>query len=230
MAQTFVVRLRGGSYENIDGTRRQDLITKCKKGDPLILKPEPENPHDRHAVAVLNSENQQLGYLPSDARDSSCILRGEEVTAIVLKRIGGPNLWHKIVGKERHYGLLLQITKGEIDWNTHNKHRAKAQIVDNLIKTALSFEKSGSSQDEAINHYNAALKAVLELNQSDPTAAAHRYEQAPINRLTILLVKQKRFSEAKQAYEDWSSIADPIGITKPDQEALRKRMIKIGTI
>lgn len=129
--------------------------------------------------------------------------------------------------KKRHIGLLIKLTKGEPDWATHNLHREKAGKVDTLVKRALAAEKSDGATEETIDLYQAAMKAVIELNQSDPVAAAHRYAQAPINRLTIVLVKLKRRADAKEEYEAWRSIVDPVGLTKTDQEMLEKRMSKI---
>ena len=228
MADTFFVRLRGGSFQNADGTQRQELIANCRDGDRLLLRAEPDNPHDRHAVAVLNAQGQQLGYLPSDARDSSSILRGEGISATVSKRIGGPSWWHKLFGIERHYGLIVQLLKGPIDWSAHNIHRDRVQKIDAAVKEACAFEKSGAPPEEIIVRYKAAMAAVIEINRSDPVAAAHRYVQAPINRLTLLLVKEKRQSEAQEAYNAWRSVPDPVGVTKGDQESLARRMAKIS--
>jgi hypothetical protein len=227
MSQEFIVHLRGSSYPNADGTERQQLVARCHAGEQLKLLAEPDNPHDRHAVAVLNSQGQQLGYLPSDARDASAIQRGEGITAFVLKRIGGPQWWHRLLGIKRSYGLLIKLCKSPIDWNTHNQHREVAQAVDALVKDALAFESSGASQAEVIAHYQSAMAAVVGLNKSNPVAAAHRYQQAPINRLTMLLVKQKRISEAQAAYATWRAVIDPVGLLRSDQEAVQKRMAKL---
>lgn len=228
MSKTFVVRLRGASYQNEDGTDRQKLISQCKAGSSLILRAEPQNPHDRHAVAVLNQQGQQLGYLPSDARDASAISRGEGISAKVEKRIGGPKWWHLIFGIKRHYGLLIRLTKEEIDWQAHADHRELAEPVDLLVRDALVFEKQAPSLDDAIDRYITALEAVIQLNAANPTAAAHRYAQAPINRLTMLLVRKKRFEEAIKHYEDWVASNDPLGLSKADRSAVEKRLAKLS--
>jgi hypothetical protein len=229
MSKTFVVRLRGASYQNEDGTDRQEFISQCKPGSALILRAEPLNPHDRHAVAVLNQQGQQLGYLPSDARDASAISRGEGISARVEKRIGGPKWWHRVFGTKRHYGLLIRLTKEQIDWEAHNNYREDAEPVDHLVRDALAFEKQAPSLDDAIDRYVTALEAVIQLNVANPTAAAHRYTQAPINRLTMLLVRNKRFGEAIKHYESWVASNDPLGLSKADRNALEKRIAKLST-
>lgn len=222
--------MRGVSHKNADGTDRQEFIAHCKNGESLTLIAEPKNPYDRHAVAVFNSKNQQLGYLPSDARDSSSLLRDQPISAVVLKRIGGPKWWHGLFGVTKNWGMLIKLSKGNIDWEKHNQYRNKAEPVDKIVKEAVALEKSSQSIDAVIDSYISAMQAVNELNASSPIAAAHRYEQAPINRLTMALVKAKRKEEAVQAYHEWSKITDPIGLTKADSESLKKRVSKLHAI
>lgn len=228
MSQTFIVHLRGATYPNTDGTDRQRLIARCRVGDSLTLRAEPDNPHDRYAVAVLNGQGHQFGYLPSDARDASSILRGESISATVFRRLGGPRWWHSLFGIKRNYGLLIQLTNAPVDWKAHNQHRAKAEVVDAMVKEAKSFEKSGAEAGEVVARYQAAIASVIDLNAKNPVAASHRFEQAPINRITMLLIKQKRHLDARAIYEEWSAVTDPVGLTKADREALAKRMTKLA--
>jgi HIRAN domain-containing protein len=226
MSGSFVVRVHGVSFENEDGSSRQELVAQCRSGDPLTLRAEPDNPHDRHAVAVLNAKGEQLGYLPSDARDASAILRGEPIAARVLKVVGGRRWWHRVFGIERSWGLLVRLTKGEPDWNAFNKHREKAESVDSKVDAAMAAEKAGRI-DEAVRLYGEALQSIAGLNKLDPIAAAHRYRAAPINRFSLLLYKQKRYKDAVAAIETWQSLVDPIGLGKADTEAVTKRLNKL---
>lgn len=59
MAQmlTYVV---GSQYH--PGAR--EAVGKLRKGEELSLRREPENPHDRNAVAVHNCQGRKLGYVP----------------------------------------------------------------------------------------------------------------------------------------------------------------------
>jgi hypothetical protein len=224
--RTFVVHLQGGSYQNTNGASRQIYLAQCRRGEELVLRGEPENPHDRHAVAVFDRQGRQLGYLPSDARDSSAVLRGEGVSANVERVIGGPRWWHSLLGVKRHYGLLIRIKKAAIDWKLFNAQRSLAERVDTLVKESIVTEKSGLARNEVILRYESALHAVVELNRSNPSAAAYRYECAPINRLTMLLIKDGRADEARRAYELWSGVVDPVGLTRTDRDALERRMSK----
>lgn len=228
MTGSFVVRLRGAAQQNADGSDRQLLLQKCRSGQPLQLIAQPDNPHDRHAVAVFNATGGQLGYLPSDARDASSILRGEPISARVEKRIGGPSWWHRLFGIKRHYGLLIRLEKGEIDWQAHNRNRDIAAEIDALVSKAIAAEREGPESDRLVHTYSEALRKVVELNSANPTAAAHRYQRAPVNRLTMLLVKLKRQEDALAAYNLWRSVPDPVGLSKSELSALEKRVAKLN--
>lgn len=59
MAQmlTYIV---GSQYH--PGAR--EAVAKLKRGAVLLLRREPDNPHDRNAVAVHNEIGKKLGYVP----------------------------------------------------------------------------------------------------------------------------------------------------------------------
>jgi hypothetical protein len=50
-------------------------------GQPLTLRPEPDNPHDPHAVAVLLASGEPVGYVPRDIAPRV----GEGWSAVVLR-------------------------------------------------------------------------------------------------------------------------------------------------
>jgi hypothetical protein len=62
--------------------------------------------------------------------------------------------------------------------------------------------------------YLSALHAVTDLTASDKVAAAHRCQAAPINRITMLLVKSGETDAAVAAYNSWKSVAERRGIDK----------------
>jgi hypothetical protein len=49
-------------------THRPDALASedAAPGRPLTLRPEPDNPHDPHAVAVLLASGEPVGYVPRD--------------------------------------------------------------------------------------------------------------------------------------------------------------------
>ena len=59
----FKTHIAGVTYQNDDGTKRQDIIGQCEIGDLLNLKREPCNPYDPNAVGVHRQSGEQLGHL-----------------------------------------------------------------------------------------------------------------------------------------------------------------------
>jgi hypothetical protein len=59
----FFGHVAGESYRNADGSDRQRIIPRCRVGELLVLKHEPDNPHDINAIRVLRQSGEQIGYL-----------------------------------------------------------------------------------------------------------------------------------------------------------------------
>nr|WP_240511246.1 HIRAN domain-containing protein [Novosphingobium panipatense] len=89
----------GERHENEDGSSRQEELARCIPGEPVRLVREPENPHDRMAVAVLSCRGVKVGYLKRDRAVwiGSKIDRGYDVRAIV-ERVKGATLEGAVLG------------------------------------------------------------------------------------------------------------------------------------
>ena len=74
----------GIDFPNRDGSNRRFELLQCNPGDLVSLRPEPRNPHDRFAVAVLSMRGHQLGYLTAERAPwiGGRLRAGEEVAAI----------------------------------------------------------------------------------------------------------------------------------------------------
>ncbi|MBX9815388.1 MAG: HIRAN domain-containing protein [Sphingomonas sp.] len=53
----------GIRHRNADGSSRVAELLLCARGEPVYLVPEPHNPHDACAVAVVSARRIQIGYL-----------------------------------------------------------------------------------------------------------------------------------------------------------------------
>jgi hypothetical protein len=91
LSKQIKTNIAGVTYKNQDGTDRQTLLKKIKKGDLLFLERESDNKYDVNAIKVLNKKGQQLGYIKSElAEDLSAYLdNGESFKVIVLDKHGG---------------------------------------------------------------------------------------------------------------------------------------------
>lgn len=74
----------GGRFLNADGGSRQFEIMLCDPGEPVDLRPEPKNPHDPRAVAVISARGIQIGYLTAErcGRIGALIRSGREWRAV----------------------------------------------------------------------------------------------------------------------------------------------------
>jgi hypothetical protein len=58
-----VFDLVGESYENTNGSSRQEELLACEPGEPVQLVREPDNPHGADAVLVQSVRGVGVGYL-----------------------------------------------------------------------------------------------------------------------------------------------------------------------
>lgn len=74
----------GVAHPNQKGPPRSFGIALCRPGDPIELRPEPNNPADEWAVAVYDERGIQIGYLTSQRAPfiSKQMSMGREVAAI----------------------------------------------------------------------------------------------------------------------------------------------------
>lgn len=220
MARTFLVGVKGESFANDDGTSRQDIIRSLRKGEPVKLIPDPTNQHGRWAVKVLVRNDQQIGWLPSDARDADALLKGEPISARIYAIRGGTNWLYRLLGK-KHVGVVLELKKEELDWNRRTQLERLARPFDDQVQKALELERSNDAG--AIAALQCAIDDIKEFTKANPYASAHRHFAAPIDRLSLILERQKRHREALQLIDDWKNSYDPIQPAKSIGETLRKR-------
>jgi hypothetical protein len=84
-AGAMVSRVAGVSHRSAD--LQQDGFSP---GRPLLLRPEPDNPHDRDAVGVWDESGRtQVGFVPRDQAPevASAFRRGKALGALVLQEL-----------------------------------------------------------------------------------------------------------------------------------------------
>ena len=220
MAIEILVGMRGERFANNDGSSRQDIIRTLRAGTPVQLVADPTNPHDRHAVKVLTPTGQQIGFLPSDARDADAVLRGEPISATIHAVHGGTNWLQRLLGK-RSVGVVLKLRKSDPDWSRRACLEAVAAPVDALVQAAIAQERVDPAA--AIDAMQAAIAQIRMLTLSDPYASAHRRLAAPVDRLSLLLERRRDFAGALKVIEEWQGTFDPVQPTAAVAETLRKR-------
>ncbi len=56
----------GIDFLNANGSNRRFEIALCSPGDPIELRPEPENKYDHSAIAVWRPGGEQIGYITAE--------------------------------------------------------------------------------------------------------------------------------------------------------------------
>ena len=81
----FDAKAAGLTFPNPDGSNRQEIARSLDEGDELQLSPEPENPYDRNAIALLAPDGRQVGYCETRlaAELVSRLRRGFQLRAFV---------------------------------------------------------------------------------------------------------------------------------------------------
>ena len=101
--QSFFTKIVGVSFENTNGSSRQDLISELEGLPcPLTLTREHNNPHDENAIAVMDTQGRQLGFLSRNIAEQMApiIDSGLLVKAHAVQVTGGWPL---------NYGVNIQI-------------------------------------------------------------------------------------------------------------------------
>lgn len=102
----YTIGVAGESY-------RQKEIKKCREGDPLVLKREPDNRYDPCAVAVLRENGEQIGYVPRNQAEwvSRIMDEGKRVEERINKIVG--ETWNKPTR-----GVVIDInTTPQLGWD-----------------------------------------------------------------------------------------------------------------
>ena len=101
--RSFFTKIVGVSFENENGSLRQDLISELDSVPcTLTLMREADNPHDCNAIAIFDPKGRQLGYLSRSIaiQMAKLIDSGISVYAHAIQVTGGWPL---------HYGVNIKV-------------------------------------------------------------------------------------------------------------------------
>jgi len=148
--KTFHTKVAGVTFKNNDGNSRQKIIQNCIVGERLLLIPEPNNKHDRDAVKVCKTNNQQIGYLKKElAYDVKILLADSKsklnasITSINGVDILGVSLkinYHEIKVKkqlevkEKVHAHNIKMHHNNLEKSTQAKVLQQEGYVENAIE------------------------------------------------------------------------------------------------
>ncbi|NLJ80287.1 MAG: hypothetical protein GX335_04610 [Firmicutes bacterium] len=83
-------KVAGVTFKNPDGRSRQRILKKCRRGDTLLLRPQPIKGHP-YAVAICRRNGQQIGHIRSHLSKQvfGYLAAGLKVECKILQLTGG---------------------------------------------------------------------------------------------------------------------------------------------
>ena len=226
--QQYRTTIAGVTYPNKDGTERQALLRALKPGQKLTLIREPNNPYDKFAVAIFTLSGLQLGYTHAgDSRLADHMDMGGAVSAKVVTVTGGPGLLGWLFPSLRkNYGCVIEITKGDFDWQQVRPYMEKSKEIEKLLDKAKKCETETAPR--AITLYRQAIEQIVALDKSGKYAAAWRRARYPINRLSLLLEKSGDIEGAHREILRYEQYKDPNALTATETKAVLARKLRLA--
>jgi hypothetical protein len=247
MSRTFRTKIVGVTFQNPDGTNRQELISKCKVGEYVLLQRDYDNTFDQYAIAVLRKTGEQIGFIDKDVafrhegmNDLAPHMdQGGEVTAQIVDIVGHshPISWnHFLSSKTTNLGCIIEIEVGSIPYQVKEaearelRDRAKS-LEKNDPKEAIRLYKQSMMKlfelDTLLRETHAFKKQIIELGKDLGT---WRRTSFPIERITALLEKDKNYAECWVEIENYEKMEDKKGLSQTDIKAISKRKDRITKI
>jgi len=113
------------------------------------------------------------------------------------------------------------ISKEETE---HRKEMVR-EAEETIIK-AKALEKTNN--EEAVCLYRKAMGILREIDQQgEKNFSAWRKQRFPINRLSLVLERQKRYKECLEEIEAYEKLSDKVGLYAGEKERLEKRKEKV---
>jgi len=227
MSRTFRTKIAGVAYNNADGTKRQDILRKCTVGERLLLQRDYDNAFDEYAIAVLRKTGEQIGFVPRHVAFRHPAMndldQGGEASAKIVSLIGGEcEIEIEVIGSDA--GKPYQLREAE---------------ARNLRDKAKALEKSDPK--EAIRLYRESLVKMLEadslirethffknqITELGYDLGTWRRSSLPIERITALLEKEKRYAECLAEIENYENVRDWKGLSQTDIRTITKRKDRV---
>ncbi len=110
----------GAPHLNADGSNRQFEILVCQAGEPVELRPEPKNKHDRNAVAVFSCRGTQIGYLSAERAPRIGALLGQTEVEAVFQRQASFGAWIRVAFNgevpELTEAMTIETPRADGEW------------------------------------------------------------------------------------------------------------------
>ncbi len=112
----------GADYPNKRGPARRFELAMCRPGEPVELRPEPNNPADPRAVAVYSCRGIQIGYLTAErcGRIGQIMGQGRDILAIFQEHARfGAYIRVAFDGEEPQFPAMKAPSHSDIEQDWH---------------------------------------------------------------------------------------------------------------
>jgi hypothetical protein len=142
---------------------------------------------------------------------------GCKVRAKVLEIVTGPS----------NYDCLIEITREKLNQQEADTYDEKLTEANDARKEAYSL--TNSEPDRAAFLFKRCMELLGEFDQlcRGNNIPTWRHISHPINKLTMILERQKKYKECLGEIEKYQQIKDEVGLTKSDAESISKRKARI---
>jgi len=227
LEQRFTIKLSQVDIDNVDGRNRQEVLSNCKVNDIVDLERDTENKKDRYSILVKCKHNHIMGVISNKQKLALHLDRGGRLEAKIKKIVGKPTFIQKafrIKGK----GIIcyLDVTRKDYDPARFKEFIEKDKDISRTIARAEMHEKDNMRL--AIKNYKQAIEQIKDFDEGGVKARSWRRTAIPVNRLSMLYEKQKKYQEALDLINWYFSYNDYSGISKYDNEMIRKRKSRIS--
>lgn len=121
---------------------------------------------------------------------------------------------------------ICKISCSLISKEKSNQRKELDKEAKEAIIKANSIEKT--NYDEAIFFYRKAMEILREMDQQCYNfLSTWRKQRFPINKLSLILEKQKRYKDCLEEIEAYEKLTDKVGLYKGEKESLEKRKAKV---
>lgn len=141
--QNFYTKIAGVTFDNDNGTNRQELLRLSKPGDRLFLVPSPNEYNDTAVKVMSDSLNEQLGWLKSELSEEifNWIKDGNEYSAEISEITG-------LDDENKTLGCNIHIEKIKASGEAMNRQKVDSKDKSNKLNTE-GTEKEKTSQEKA---------------------------------------------------------------------------------
>ncbi len=227
---TFVTMVRGVFYKNPDGTDMQKIIKKCIKGEEIDIVREPDTPYNFANIGVFRKSGEQIGYISKDVafrhpafKDLIYYIDNEaEVSAKIIRIVGRGGI---------NCACVIEISIGTIPWQEKEEEAkeliTEAKLLENsdpykAIELCVKAIKGLHEVDQLYQNTLFYKRTGVVLDYITPNAVL-RKTRVPINRLSLVLEKNKKYKHCLNLIEEYKKIKGKLGLNKGDMESIRKR-------